>query len=85
MANEYTPSIRLYVTDGLATGATICLDADQSHYLITVMRQKQGGVVELFNGRDGSFLPVLRLPTKKLHGLSAPNSIAASIMALICG
>lgn len=65
MANEYTPSIRLYVTDGLATGATICLDADQSHYLITVMRQKQGGVVELFNGRDGSFFASIETAHKK--------------------
>ncbi len=65
MADEYTPSIRLYVTDRLTTGAAISLDADQSHYLITVMRQKQGAMVELFNGRDGSFFATIETAHKK--------------------
>jgi len=65
MTDEYSPSIRLYVTDRLAENASINLDAEQSHYLVTVMRQKQGNIIELFNGRDGSFPAQINIAHKK--------------------
>jgi 16S rRNA (uracil1498-N3)-methyltransferase len=47
--------IRLHVTDQLAAGATIELDAGQAHYLGSVMRRSAGDGVRLFNGRDGEW------------------------------
>jgi 16S rRNA (uracil1498-N3)-methyltransferase len=48
-------SIRLYVDQPLAAGATIAATAAQAHYLGTVMRRGSGERVRLFNGRDGEF------------------------------
>ena len=48
-------SIRLYVDESLAAGATIEATAAQAHYLGTVMRRGRGDAVRLFNGRDGEF------------------------------
>jgi 16S rRNA (uracil1498-N3)-methyltransferase len=47
--------IRLYVDHPLGQGQTVPLDRDQAHYLFGVMRQKAGGDVALFNGRDGEW------------------------------
>jgi len=47
--------IRLYVDHPLGQGQTVPLDRDQAHYLFGVMRQKQDGLVALFNGRDGEW------------------------------
>ena len=47
--------IRLYVDHPLGQGQSVPLDRDQAHYLFGVMRQKQGGLVALFNGRDGEW------------------------------
>lgn len=48
--------IRLFVTGDLGPGADVALDADQAHYLFTVMRLPVGGRVAVFNGRDGEWL-----------------------------
>ena len=48
--------IRLFVTGDLGPGAEIALNADQSHYLFTVMRLEPGARVAIFNGRDGEWL-----------------------------
>lgn len=47
--------IRLFVTGDLAPGAAVALDADQAHYLFTVMRLGLGAPVTVFNGRDGEW------------------------------
>ncbi|MDG1431900.1 MAG: 16S rRNA (uracil(1498)-N(3))-methyltransferase [Paracoccaceae bacterium] len=47
--------IRLYVDHPLGRGQTVPLDRDQAHYLFGVMRQKAGGKIALFNGRDGEW------------------------------
>lgn len=47
--------IRLYVDHPLGQGQTVPLDRDQAHYLFGVMRQKAGGHIALFNGRDGEW------------------------------
>jgi 16S rRNA (uracil1498-N3)-methyltransferase len=47
--------IRLYVPDPLQAGASVTPTADQSRYLIGVMRLSAGEAVALFNGRDGEW------------------------------
>lgn len=47
--------IRLFVSDPLSAGAPVTPDADQSRYLIAVMRLAIGAEVLLFNGRDGEW------------------------------
>ena len=48
-------TIRLFVETPLETGASIALAPGQAHYLRNVMRQAEGGLVRLFNGRDGEW------------------------------
>ena len=47
--------IRLFIPDPLASGAEIALGEGQSRYLASVMRQRPGDAVALFNGRDGEW------------------------------
>jgi 16S rRNA (uracil1498-N3)-methyltransferase len=47
--------IRLYVKHPLGVGQSVPLDKAQAHYLFGVMRQAVGGMVALFNGRDGEW------------------------------
>ncbi|MFC4218089.1 16S rRNA (uracil(1498)-N(3))-methyltransferase [Pseudophaeobacter arcticus] len=47
--------IRLYVEHPLGAGQSIPLTKEQAHYLFGVMRQRLGGAVALFNGRDGEW------------------------------
>lgn len=47
---------RLYSDRPLGTGLSVALDADQSRYLVKVMRLKAGGHVRLFNGAAGEWL-----------------------------
>lgn len=47
--------IRLYVDHPLAQGQAVPLNADQAHYLFSVMRLAAGDAVLLFNGRDGEW------------------------------
>ncbi|PKQ07401.1 MAG: 16S rRNA (uracil(1498)-N(3))-methyltransferase, partial [Alphaproteobacteria bacterium HGW-Alphaproteobacteria-11] len=46
---------RLFVEGDLRGGAALTLDADQSHYLVNVLRMGAGDGVLLFNGRDGEW------------------------------
>ena len=48
-------AIRLFVPDDLFEGSKLTLEEGQAHYVTNVMRQKKGALVELFNGRDGSW------------------------------
>ena len=47
--------IRLCVEHPLGAGQAVPLDADQAHYLFSVMRLAVGARVALFNGRDGEW------------------------------
>lgn len=47
---------RLFVQDDLAPAAKIGLGREQSHYLATVLRMREGDEVLLFNGRHGEWL-----------------------------
>ena len=46
---------RLHVAADLARGAVIDADADQAHYLRSVLRSEPGDRVIVFNGRDGEW------------------------------
>lgn len=49
------PEARLFVTAALSSGATIDLAPEQTHYLKTVLRLKEGAAIAVFNGKDGEF------------------------------
>ncbi len=48
-------SPRLFVESGLSAGGRVAADANQTNYLLNVLRLKDGGAVLLFNGRDGEW------------------------------
>ena len=47
---------RLFVTEALRPGGEISPPPGQAHYLVNVLRLRQGGRVLLFNGSDGEWL-----------------------------
>jgi 16S rRNA (uracil1498-N3)-methyltransferase len=47
--------IRLHVPDDLSAGRAVAPSSDQARYLTSVMRQKVGDALLLFNGRDGEW------------------------------
>ncbi len=51
--------IRLFVEEKLSTGTKFVPDDKKTHYLLHVMRLKEGDEVLLFNGKDGEFLTTL--------------------------
>jgi 16S rRNA (uracil1498-N3)-methyltransferase len=53
------PRIRLYVDLPLAAGMVLEPDPAPCHYLLNVLRQRQGDRLALFNGRDGEWGAVL--------------------------
>ena len=57
--------IRLFVKSDLAKDEKISLTRDQHHYLINVMRRRDGDRIAVFNGRDGEWLVSLTNITKK--------------------
>ncbi len=60
---------RLFVPDALTTGARLVLEAQQSHYLLHVLRYEPGAELLVFNGRDGEWLARLGEGKKKAASL----------------
>jgi len=56
---------RLYVKSPLRAGAEVELDGEQVHYLLNVLRLKQGDKFLLFNGDDGEWCARLSTVSKK--------------------
>jgi 16S rRNA (uracil1498-N3)-methyltransferase len=56
---------RLYVTGDLGEGVAVTLDEGQAHYLLHVLRAREGNRVALFNGRDGEWLAEIATATKR--------------------
>lgn len=56
---------RLHVAADLRAEAQLTLDADQTNYLVSVLRMKAGDSVILFNGRDGAWLARVTDPHRK--------------------
>ncbi|MCC6481686.1 MAG: 16S rRNA (uracil(1498)-N(3))-methyltransferase [Sphingomonadaceae bacterium] len=46
---------RLHVEADLGTGACVPVEGNAAHYILSVMRAKEGDAVLLFNGRDGEW------------------------------
>ena len=53
--------IRLYVDLPLGSGGVLEPSPAQCHYLLTVMRRRDGDAIALFNGRDGEWLARIEL------------------------
>ena len=62
---EYGRIPRLFMSDRLEDGAEIALARGQAHYVLSVMRLKQGDRVRLFNGDDGEWLCKIAVTSKK--------------------
>lgn len=71
------PKIRLYLEDGLASGATIVPRDEQTHYLRKVMRLGAGDEIAVFNGRDGEWRATLTLDGSRRCSLVAQERLRA--------
>jgi len=58
-------NIRLFVGAGLKVGDNVTLCEEQSHYLTSVMRIKNGQKIKVFNGKDGEFVAEIKNVSKK--------------------
>lgn len=80
--------IRLFVPFPLAADETVALDADQSRYLVSVMRRGVGDEVLLFNGCDGEWRAALVEAGKKgarlaLKGLERPQATGPDLDLIV--
>jgi len=79
MRENYT-LIRLYIDAALSGGAVIELPKEQRHYLLNVLRKKNGDALRVFNGQDGEWRAQISEATKKsvqieiLEQLRAPKA-----------
>ena len=62
--------IRLYVDLPLGAGSVLEPSPAQCHYLLTVMRRRDGDAVALFNGRDGEWLAQVEMVERRRCRLS---------------
>ncbi len=67
---------RLYCEAPLKAQNLVPLPSDQAHYLLSVLRAREGDSVRVFNGKDGDWLGVIRLTGKK--------SCSLQIDSLLC-
>ena len=67
MCQMTAPDIRarLFVDDDLLADADISPTREQQHYLMNVMRLRDGDAVALFNGRDGEWRAVFGRATRR--------------------
>ena len=69
--------LRLYIDAPLAAGAVVQPSAPQAHYLLHVMRAREGDAVRLFNGRDGEWRAKLQQVSRRSCSLKCEARIAA--------
>jgi len=69
----------LFIDHPLAQGQEIELDADQAHYLSSVMRQGAGDEILVFNGRDGEWLARIGRIAKRGGMLAALRQTAPQL------
>lgn len=61
-------TVRVYIGDDLAEGHSLVISDSVHHYLKNVMRVPEGGIVRVFNGRDGEFrLRIEKIAKKDLE------------------
>jgi 16S rRNA (uracil1498-N3)-methyltransferase len=58
------PSARIFTTRNLGPGVPVPLERPQSHYLIHVMRLREGDPVAVFNGSDGEWRAAVAEPDR---------------------
>ena len=56
---------RLFVGASLGQGSEVAVNSDQSHYLLHVMRVKEGDRLSVFNGHDGEWAVRIIRATKR--------------------
>jgi 16S rRNA (uracil1498-N3)-methyltransferase len=61
---------RLYLEAALTAGAAVALDREQAHYLVNVLRCKNGDPVLVFNGREGEWRARVEAASRKTAALS---------------
>lgn len=66
-------SQRLFLDASLTAGARIPLERSQAHYLIGVLRMKEGDALLVFNGRDGEWRARLAPDGRKSADLICEN------------
>lgn len=69
MAIHDFSSQRLYVDHPLEAGASVVCEKDQAHYLLNVLRAKDGDELFVFNGRDGEWRANVELTGKRTCSL----------------
>jgi len=70
-------TIRLHVEHPLAAGQTVALSREQAHYLFGVMRKGVGEILEVFNGRDGTWGAEVAVAGKRAGALVCRERRAA--------
>jgi 16S rRNA (uracil1498-N3)-methyltransferase len=65
MPRTYKTLPRLFVGEPLVSGGQLKLDADQTNYVLNVMRMQAGEPLVLFNGRDGAWVARIVDPHRK--------------------
>ena len=60
---------RNYLNIDYIEGASLLLEGNSAHHLIRVLRKKEGDQLELFNGRGGSAISIIK-GIKKYLGVS---------------
>ncbi len=71
--------IRLFIDHPLAEGQAVELNADQAHYLSSVMRQAPGAEISVFNGRDGEWLARIERLAKRSGEMVALHQTAPQL------
>ncbi len=56
---------RIYYKDNLQVGESVSLNADTAHYLVNVLRLKEGNAIVLFNGNAGDIQGTIAAISKK--------------------
>lgn len=75
----FNSSIRLYLEEDLSAGEVITPDKAQSHYLINVVRLKEGEKIAVFNGRDGEWEGEFKRADKRTASLVVRGRLRAQL------
>lgn len=75
MAIHDPSSQRLYVDHPLAAGGSVVPDKDQAHYLLHVLRAKDGDPLLIFNGRDGEWRAQVHIEGKRAVRLAVVDQV----------
>lgn len=66
---------RLYFEEPFTDGAVLRLEKEQAHYLLNVLRRKNGDQVRVFNGMDGEYLAGISALSKKSGEITLTSQI----------